>query len=119
MKIKTNMFFWRLNNEFANILQKLRSFCSIVFQWAFIRGWYFAEKCLNMVIFRVQIVGWAFIRARAFIRDFTVFQMYNVQSKLFITSPVITEYSISNVNLLGTDLFPLKFPLYIHLMTQK
>ena len=50
MKIKTNMFFWRLNNEFANILQKVRLFCPIVFQWAFIRGWYFAEKCLKMVI---------------------------------------------------------------------
>ena len=41
MKIKTNMFFWRLNNDFANILQKVRSFHPIVFQWAFIRGWYF------------------------------------------------------------------------------
>ena len=66
MKIKTNMFFWRLNNEFANILQKVRSFCPIVIQLAFIRGWYFAEKCLKMVIFRVQVGGWAFIR------DFTI-----------------------------------------------
>ena len=47
MKIKTNMFFWRLNNEFANILQKVGSFCPTVFQWAFIRGWYFAEQCLK------------------------------------------------------------------------
>ena len=39
-----------LNNAFANILQK-------VISWAFIRGWYFAEKCLKMVIFRVQIGG--------------------------------------------------------------
>ena len=58
MKIKTNMSFWRMNNKFANILEKVRSFCPIVFQWAFIRGWYFAEKCLKkMVIFRVQIGG--------------------------------------------------------------
>ena len=47
MKIKTNMFFWRLNNDFANILQKVRSFRPIVFQSVFIRGWYFVEKCLK------------------------------------------------------------------------
>ena len=35
-----------------------------------------------------------------------------IQSKLFITSLVITEYSISDIKMLGTDLFPLKFPLY-------
>ena len=44
-----------------------------------------------------------------------------ILSKLFIRSLVITEYSISDLNLLGTDLFPLKFPLYnlqnIHLRT--
>ena len=36
-----------------------------------------------------------------------------VQSKLFITSVVITEYSISDIKLLGTDLFPLKFPIHL------
>ena len=30
-----------------------------------------------------------------------------VQSKLFITSLIITEYSIGDIKLLGTDLFPL------------
>ena len=50
MKIKSNMFFWRLNNDFANILQKVRSFAPLFFQWVFIRGWYFAEECLKMVI---------------------------------------------------------------------
>ena len=25
----------------------VRSFCPIVLQWAFIRGWYFAVKCLK------------------------------------------------------------------------
>ena len=35
-----------------------------------------------------------------------------VQSKLFITSLVITDYSLSDIRLLGTDLFQLKFPLY-------
>ena len=35
-----------------------------------------------------------------------------VQSKFFITSLVITEYSTSDIKLLGTDLFPIKFPLY-------
>ena len=72
MKIKTNMFFWRLNNDFANILQKVRSFAPLFFQWVFIRGWYFAEESLKIVIFSVQIGGLAFIRAWAFIRDFTV-----------------------------------------------
>ena len=40
-----------------------------------------------------------------------------IQSKLFITSLVITEYSISDIKLLGTDLFPLKFPLYNKIFT--
>ena len=40
-----------------------------------------------------------------------------IQSKLFITSLVITEYSISDINLLGTDLFQLKFPLYNRIFT--
>ena len=40
-----------------------------------------------------------------------------VQSKLFITSLVITEYSISDIKLLGTDLFQLKFPLYNRIFT--
>ena len=70
--ITPNMFFWRLNNEFANILQKVRSFCPIVFQWAYIRGQYFAEKCLKYGSFLVQKGGWEFIRALALIRDFTV-----------------------------------------------
>ena len=37
-----------------------------------------------------------------------------------MTSLVLTEYSISDKNLLGTDLFQLKFPLHnknIHLLT--
>ena len=58
MKIKTNMFFWRLNNEFANILQKVRSFCPIVFQWAFIRGWYFSEKLSKNGHFKSPNRGW-------------------------------------------------------------
>ena len=32
----------------------------------------------------------------------------NIQSNFFITSLVITEYSISDINLLGTDLFSFK-----------
>ena len=40
-----------------------------------------------------------------------------IQSKLFITSLVITEYSISDINLLGTDLSLLKFPLYNRIFT--
>ena len=38
--------------------------------------------------------------------------MEKSELKLFITSLVTTEYSISDINLLGTDLFPLNFPLY-------
>ena len=44
-------------------------------------------------------------------------QSLQVQSNLFIRSLVITEYSIPNINLLGTDLFPLKFPLYNRIFT--
>ena len=40
-----------------------------------------------------------------------------VQSKLFITSLVITEYLISDIKLLGMDLFLLKFPLYNRIIT--
>ena len=73
MKKKKNMFFWRLNNELQTYSRRyVRLFCPILSRWAFIRGWYFAEKCLKMVIFRVLFGGWAFIRTWAFIRDFTV-----------------------------------------------
>ena len=40
-----------------------------------------------------------------------------VQSKLFITSLFITAHSISDINLQGTDLFQLKFPLYNRIFT--
>ena len=40
-----------------------------------------------------------------------------VQIKLFITSLDITEYSISDINVLGTDPFLLKFPLYNRIFT--
>ena len=43
--------------------------------------------------------------------------MFEVLSKLFITSLIITEYLISNIKLLGTDLFPLKFPLCNRIFT--
>ena len=39
--------------------------------------------------------------------------------KLFITSLFITEYSISNINMQGTDLFPLKLPLYNRILTER
>ena len=37
-----------------------------------------------------------------------IFNSYNY-SQNTVTSLVITEYSISDINLLGTDIFPLKF----------
>ena len=40
-----------------------------------------------------------------------------LQSKLFITSLFITEYLILDIKLPGTDLFPLKFPLYNRIFT--
>ena len=43
--------------------------------------------------------------------------VFDIQSKLFITSLVITEYSVSDIQLLGTDLFLLKFPLYNRIFT--
>ena len=45
------------------------------------------------------------------------YKSYEIQSKLFITSLIITEYSISNIKMLGTDLFLLKFPLYNRIFT--
>ena len=42
---------------------------------------------------------------------------YNLQSKLFIRSLFITEYSLSDINLQRTDLFQLKFPLYNRIFT--
>ena len=51
------MFFWQLNKEFAKIIQKIRSFCPMVFQWVFIRGWYFAEKCLKKWSFLESQLG--------------------------------------------------------------
>ena len=49
------------------------------------------------------------------IRLFIVY--FIIQSKLFIMSLFITEYSLSKINLQGTDLFPLKFPLYNRIFT--
>ena len=49
--------------------------------------------------------------------QFTSVIFLHVQSKLFITSLVITEYSLSGIKLLGTDLFTLKFPLYNRIFT--
>ena len=40
-----------------------------------------------------------------------------IQPKLFITSLVLTEYSIFNIKSLGTDLFLFKFPLYNRIFT--
>ena len=34
-----------------------------------------------------------------------------------VKSLFITEYSLSDINLQGTDLFPLKFPLYNRIFT--
>ena len=48
---------------------------------------------------------------------FSHVKSYILQSKLFITSLVITEFSITDIKLLGTDLFPLKFPLYNRIFT--
>ena len=51
-------------------------------------------------------------------KELEVVNIFIMQSKLFITSLVITEYSISDINLLGTDLFPFKFPLYNRIFTK-
>ena len=57
-------------------------------------------------------------RARVCIHSFIVAEWHQiVQSKLSITSLVITEYSISDIKLLGTDLFPLKTPLCNRIFT--
>ena len=55
MKSNTNFFFKLLNNEFWKLLQKIRSFSTIDYQWAFIRGWYFVQSKNGN--FRVQLKG--------------------------------------------------------------
>ena len=62
------VLFWQLNSELGNILQKVRS----VFPHLFLEAGILVRNVKRIVIFRVQIGGWAFIRAWAFIRDFTV-----------------------------------------------
>ena len=51
--------------------------------------------------------------------DVIIYKRYYfvLQSKLFIMALVITEYSISNIKLLGSNLFPLTFPLYNRIFT--
>ena len=46
-----------------------------------------------------------------------IFSDFQIQSYIFISSFFITEYSLSDINLQGTDLFPLKFPLYNRIFT--
>ena len=42
---------------------------------------------------------------------------YAIQSNLFLTSLFITKDSLSDINLQGIDLLPLKFPLYNRIFT--
>ena len=56
MKIKTNMFFWSLNNEFANTLQKVR-FCLIFSNGRVLEAGIFLRYVTKNGIFRVQIGG--------------------------------------------------------------
>ena len=56
MNIKTNMFFWSLNNEFANTLQKVR-FCPIFSNGCVLEAGIFLRYVTKIVIFRVQIGG--------------------------------------------------------------
>ena len=72
MKIETNLFFWLLNNEFANILQIVRSFSPLFSNGCLLEAGILLKNVQKMVNFRVKIGGWAFISAWALIRDFTV-----------------------------------------------
>ena len=90
------------------------SFCGC-FQLLVILHW-ILSKCYNcychIVMFRISCY-----LSRIPVAEALIFPFTNIQSKLFITSLVITEYLISDIKLLGTDLFLLKFPLYNRIFT--
>ena len=45
------------------------------------------------------------------------FLSHLIRGKLSNNIKIITEYSLTDINLQGTDLFPLKFPLYNRIFT--
>ena len=60
---------WRSSNKFGNFQHKVRSFFS---SGRLIEAVIFQELSKKIAIFNIQIRGWAFIRAWASNRDFTV-----------------------------------------------
>ena len=72
MNIKINMFFWSLNNEFANTLQKVR-FCPIFSSGRVLEASIFLRYVTKNGIFRVQIVGGCLQEHKVFIKDFMFF----------------------------------------------
>ena len=69
------MFIQGLNNKFGNILQKVRSFFLRFFfssNGRLLEAGFLPRTVNKIAIFSVQIGGWAFIRAWAFNRDFTL-----------------------------------------------
>ena len=61
---------------------------------------------------RCQRESQLYVNFTKIITEHTEIILKYVHSKLFITSLVITEYSIPDINLLGMERYPLKFPLY-------
>ena len=77
MKSNTNFFFKLLNNEFRKLLQKLRSFSPLIINECLLEAGILLSP--KMVILEYNLKGWAFIRAWAFIRYFTVSNLHNCE----------------------------------------
>ena len=77
MKSNTNFFFKLLNNEFRKLLQKVRSFPPLIINERLLEAGILLSP--KMVILEYNLKGWAFIRAWAFIRYFTVSNLHNYE----------------------------------------
>ena len=77
------------------------------------------QYCYNMSIkiLSANCQGLGSLEKRLDVLNYLKDKKCDIQSKLFIMSLVITEYSLSDIKLLGTDLFQLKFPLYNRIFT--
>ena len=77
MKSNTNIFFKLLNNEFRKLLQTVISFSPLIINERLLEAGILLSP--KMVILEYNLKGWAFIRAWAFIRYFTVSSLHNYE----------------------------------------
>ena len=75
MKSNTNFFFKLLNNEFRKLLRTLYHFPPLIINERLLEAGIFLSP--KMVTLEYNLKGWAFIRAWAFIRYFTVSDLHN------------------------------------------